>query len=127
MLDEWKQLEPLKNTRYPLERLPTITQWITTNAPPATIRQDKGYNWDFDYKRRPVGVTETKGRITFSTVAWQDAVEYTEWRDGYFNLRRGVRSDGEQIGDKNKITTLDDWQEFARYVAARASGLSSIA
>ena len=39
MLSEWQSMEPLKDTKYQQSNLPTITDWIINNTPPASPRR----------------------------------------------------------------------------------------
>jgi len=127
LIDEFNNLTPLKDTRYPVSRPPTVIDWITKHCPPTFIDSVQSYNWDFDLKRMPIDIQDFNGKAKFQTEPWESIVEYTAWRDHYQDYRRGVRSEGRQIGTKNKILTVENLEKFIAYAELRQVGFTSMA
>jgi len=127
LIKEFDQVTALADTRYPVTRPPTVIDWITKHCPPTFIDSVQSYNFDYDLKRMPVNIEDNNGKAKFQTDAWESIVEYTTWRDHYQDYRRGVRSEGRQIGTKNKILTTEDLNKFIDYAELRQAGFTSMA
>jgi len=127
LIEEFNNLNPFKDTRYPVSRPPTVIDWITKHCPPTFIDSVQSYNFDFDLKRMPIDIEDFNGKAKFQTKPWESIIEYTAWRDHYQDYRRGVRSEGRQIGTKNKILTVEDLDKFITYAELRQAGFTSMA
>jgi len=127
LINEFNQVTALADTRYPVSRPPTVIDWITKKCSPIFVEAQQSYNYDYDLKRMPVNIEDNNGKAKFQTKAWESIVEYTTWRDHYQDFRRGVRSEGRQIGTKNKILTTEDLNKFIDYAELRQAGFTSMA
>jgi len=111
-----------------------MAAWIAHKAPPTFVQKERGYNFDYDLKRRPVNVHDDEhGRIKFATMPWQTVDEYLTYRGSYQDYRRGERTKETntkgnriQVGVKNKILTASAWRQFETYVETRKADYTNI-
>ena len=91
-----------------------MAAWIAHKAPPTFVQKERGYNFDYDLKRRPVDVHDDEhGRIKFATMPWQTVDEYLTYPDSYQDYRRGERTkETNTKGSPWRICGLLDLQHF---------------
>lgn len=114
--NEFMAVTQFKNTVYPEKKIPSLTDWLTKDAAYVNVVKPKGFNWDYDFKRKPLKVSESEGRICFNTIPFQSIDEYRHYRESYINFVRGIRDDHKiQIAYKNKITLPYHWDMLNCY------------
>lgn len=124
IVNEFAELHPFKDTKYPLKRVPSIREWLQGKE--GNIEEFRSYNWDYDLKRKPIAVESDKGRIRFQTTPFQTIGELSVWKDCYSDFKRGVRQGNTQIGTKNKLCTPELMRGFLDYVKMRQAQIDTI-
>jgi len=125
MVGEIDRLIPFKDTRYASSRMPSIREWLQGRE--GNINETRSFNWDYDLKRKPVFFdTNPNGNFRFHTTPYRNLDELIEWKDSYFDFKRGTRDGNRQIGCKNKLCTPELVKEFLDYVRLREAKIKTI-
>ena len=78
------------------------TQWMA-DADLISTASEKRVNFDYDFGACPIGVTEVKGCLNFTTRPWANSVEYQNARAAHSKLRQ----------DGGQLKTMRDWLQIA--------------
>lgn len=127
---ELERLHQFKDTRYPLKRLPSPRDFIVHDADRTGIIELRGFNFDWDFRRRPVNIRTVNGILTHDTVPFESDDDVAQWRGYYGDWKHGRREllDGKirWTGHKNKLTSESELREFLEYVELRRRNFDSI-
>jgi hypothetical protein len=126
LLREWYGRTRFKNTKFPVKILPSTREWIKTSCPPVAGEELRGFNFDYDLKRKPDNVEDCKGICRFQTVPFESLEEYQIYKDCYDDFDRGKRLGGKTQARKNKLVTKSDFERFFRYVDLKRFKLTGV-
>lgn len=126
MAAEFRKLERFQDTKYPLKRITSMLEWLTGEEF-RNIEEERGFNFDYDFKRLAdlKTVTTKNGFLYFETIPYDNIHVFTKYKDHYENFQRGRRTkeedprDRKQYATKNKIVTEKDFREFVQYTNAK--------